>query len=133
MSKDNFIFGTRAVIEALNSDKQIEKVLIKKGVENELIKDMLKELKKYNTPFQYVPIQKINKISKKNHQGVIAFLSPVRFFDIEEIVTQIFEAGKTPFLVVLDGVTDVRNFGAIVRSAECSGVDAILVATGVVR
>lgn len=127
MMKDNFIFGTRAVIEALNSDKQVDKVLIKKDGNNELINELIKALKKFKTPHQFVPLQKINKITRKNHQGVIAFISEVKFYDIEEIITQTFELGKTPFILVLDGVTDVRNFGAIVRSAECSGVDAVLI------
>ena len=127
MGKDNFIFGTRAVIEAVGTDKQIEKVLIKKEGDNELLKELLSILKKHKIQYQYVPFQKINKITRKNHQGVLAFISPVKFYDINEIVTRVFEAGKTPFIIVVDGVTDVRNFGAIVRTAECSGVDAVLI------
>lgn len=127
MSKDNFIFGTRAVIEAVDTDKQIEKVLIKKDGDNELLNELLSILKKHKILYQYVPLQKINKITRKNHQGVLAFISPIKFYDINEIVTRVFEAGKTPFIIVVDGVTDVRNFGAIVRTAECSGVDAILI------
>lgn len=127
MAKENFIFGTRAVIEAVNSDKQIEKVLITRSNDNELQKELVDLLKKHRIYFQFVPFQKINRVTKKNHQGVIAFISPVTFFDVEEIVTRVFEEGRVPFIVVLDGVTDVRNFGAIVRTAECAGVDAILV------
>lgn len=127
MTKDNFIFGTRAVIEAIGTDKQIDKVLIKRAGDNELLKELLSVLKKYKIPHQFVPVQKINKITRKNHQGVLAFISPVNFYDINEIVTRVFEAGKTPFIIILDGVTDVRNFGAIVRTAECSGVDAVLI------
>ncbi len=127
MAKDNFIFGTRAVIEAANSDKQIEKVLITRSKDNELQNELLQVLKKYKILHQFVPFQKINRITKKNHQGVLAFISPVKFYDIEEITTRVFEEGKTPFIIVLDGVTDVRNFGAIVRTAECAGANAILV------
>ncbi|MCF6365119.1 MAG: 23S rRNA (guanosine(2251)-2'-O)-methyltransferase RlmB [Bacteroidales bacterium] len=127
MAKDNFIFGTRAVIEAVNSDKQIEKVLVTRSNDNELQKELLQVLKKHKILFQFVPIQKINKITRKNHQGVLAFISPVNFYNIEEIVTRVFEEGRTPFVIVLDGVTDVRNFGAIVRTAECAGADAVLV------
>ena len=127
MEKDNFIFGTRAVIEAVNSDKIIEKVLITKSNDNELQNELLQILKKHRILHQFVPFQKINRITRKNHQGVLAFISPVRFYDVEEIVTRVFEEGRTPFIIVLDGVTDVRNFGAIVRTAECSGVDAVLV------
>ncbi len=127
MAKENFIFGTRAVIEAVNSDKQVEKVLITRSNDNELQKELIDLLKKHKIYFQFVPFQKINRITKKNHQGVVAFVSPVVFYDVEEIVTRVFEDGRIPFIVVLDGVTDVRNFGAIVRTAECAGVDAILV------
>jgi len=127
MAKENFIFGTRAVIEAVNSDKQVEKVLITRSNDNELQKELIDLLKKHKIYFQFVPFQKINRVTKKNHQGVIAFISPVTFYDVEEIVTRVFEEGRIPFIVVLDGVTDVRNFGAIVRTAECAGVDAILV------
>jgi len=127
MAKENFIFGTRAVIEAVDSGKQIEKVLITRSNDNELQKELIGILKKHKIFFQFVPFQKINRVTKKNHQGVLAFISPVTFYDIEEIVTRIFEDGKTPFIIVLDGVTDVRNFGAIVRTAECAGVDAILI------
>jgi len=127
MAKENFIFGTRAVIEAVNSDKQVEKVLITRSNDNELQKELIDLLKKHKIYFQFVPFQKINRVTKKNHQGVIAFISPVTFYDVEEIVTRVFEEGRIPLIVVLDGVTDVRNFGAIVRTAECAGVDAILV------
>jgi 23S rRNA (guanosine2251-2'-O)-methyltransferase len=127
MEKDNFIFGTRAVLEAIDSGKQIEKVLLKQEARNELSRELLTVLKARKIYFQFVPFQKLNKISRKNHQGVIAFISPVVFYDVEEIVTRIFETGKTPFILILDGVTDVRNFGAVVRTAECAGVDAVLV------
>ncbi|NPA67734.1 MAG: 23S rRNA (guanosine(2251)-2'-O)-methyltransferase RlmB [Chlorobi bacterium] len=127
MADKNFIFGTRAVIEAVNSDKQIEKVLIVRSDDNTLHKELLALLKKRRIYFQYVPFRKLNKITRKNHQGVVAFISPVTFFDIEEIVTRIYEEGKTPFILALDGVTDVRNFGAAVRTAECAGVHAVLI------
>ena len=127
MADKNFIYGTRAVIEAINSDKQIEKVLIVRSEDNPLQKELITLLKKHRVYFRYVPFQKINKISRKNHQGVIAFISPVAFYDAEEVITRIYEEGKVPFVLALDGVTDVRNFGAIVRTAECAGVHAILI------
>ncbi len=127
MANNNFIYGTRAVIEAVNSDKQIEKVMIVRSDDNQLQKELIALLKQHRIYYQFVPFQKINKISRKNHQGVIAFISPVAFYDVEEIVTRIYEEGKVPFILVLDGVTDVRNFGAIVRTAECSGVHAVLI------
>ena len=127
MAKDNYIFGTRAVMEAVGTDKQIDKVLIKKESENPLLKELMKLVKKNKIPYQLVPVQKINKITQKNHQGVLALISPVKFYDIHEIVTRVFEAGEMPFILVLDGVTDVRNFGAVVRTAECAGVHAVLI------
>ncbi len=127
MANNNFIYGTRAVIEAVNSDKQIEKVMIVRSGDNPLQKELLQILKKHRIYYQNVPLQKLNKITRKNHQGVIAFISPVPFYDAEEIVTQIYEEGKIPFILALDGVTDVRNFGAIVRTAECSGVNAVII------
>jgi 23S rRNA (guanosine2251-2'-O)-methyltransferase len=127
MAKDNYIFGTRAVMEAVGTDKQIDKVLIKKESENPLIIELLNLVKKNKIPFQFVPVQKINKITQKNHQGVLAFISPVKFYDIHEIVTRVFESGEAPFILALDGVTDVRNFGALVRTAESAGVHAVLV------
>lgn len=127
MADKNFIYGTRAVIEAVNSDKQIEKVMIVRSDDNPLQKELTALLKQHRIYYQFVPFQKLNKITRKNHQGVIAFISPVSFYDIEEIVTQIYEEGKTPFILALDGVTDVRNFGAVVRTAECAGVNAVLV------
>ncbi len=127
MADKNYIYGTRAVIEAIDSDKQIEKVFIVRNPDNVLQKELLLALKKHKVYYQYVPVQKINKITRKNHQGVLAFISPVSFFDVEEIVAQLYEQGKTPFILSLDGVTDVRNFGAVIRTAECAGVHAVLI------
>jgi 23S rRNA (guanosine2251-2'-O)-methyltransferase len=127
MEKDDFIFGTRAVIEAINTVKNIEKVYIKTGLNNELFQQLLLLLKENEIAFQFVPLEKINRITRKNHQGVLAFISPVEFTDIEMLLPVIFESGKDPLLLVLDQITDVRNFGAIARSAECAGVDAIII------
>lgn len=121
------IFGTRALIEAIKAGTEIDKVMVKTGSSNELIGELLGLLKSNNIPFQYVPIEKLNKISRKNHQGVIAFISPISFYDIQNLVPQIFESGKTPFLLILDKITDVRNFGAICRTANCAGVDAVII------
>ena len=123
----DYVFGIRAVIEAIHSEKEIEKVLIKKGLGGELYKEMFSLLRDYSIPYQFVPIEKINRVSRKNHQGVIAFLSPVTYQDIEMLLPGLFEQGKVPFVLILDKVSDVRNFGAICRSAECAGVDAVVV------
>ncbi|GAB1454612.1 23S rRNA (guanosine(2251)-2'-O)-methyltransferase RlmB [Draconibacterium sp.] len=127
MEKEDFIFGTRAVIEAINTGKNIEKVFIKTGLNNELYQQLLSLMKENGIAFQFVPIEKINRITRKNHQGVLAFVSPVEFTDIEMLLPVLFETGKDPLLLILDQITDVRNFGAIARSAECAGVDAIII------
>lgn len=127
MVNSNYIFGIRAVIEAIRSDKTIDKLLIKKGLQGELYKELLELIKEHNMNIQSVPEQKLNRITRKNHQGVIAFVSPVPFYDVEEIIAQTYEQGESPFLLYLDEITDVRNFGAIVRSAECAGIHAIVV------
>jgi 23S rRNA (guanosine2251-2'-O)-methyltransferase len=127
MNKDDFIFGTRAVIEAINTGRTIEKVLIKKGLSNELFQQLHPLIKEYHIPVQQVPIEAINRITRKNHQGVLAFISPVEYSNIEILLPGLFESGKDPLILVLDQVTDVRNFGAIARSAECGGVDAIII------
>lgn len=127
MNKSDYIFGIRAVIEAIRSGKTIDKLLVKKGLQGELFKELSELIKEYQLHYQSVPEEKLNRITRKNHQGVIAFVSPVAFYDFDEMVTRTFENGETPFLLYLDQITDVRNFGAIVRSAECSGVHAIIV------
>lgn len=127
MSKKNIIYGTRAVIEAVKSGKDFEKVLLRKSRNNELQKELLILLRKQTIPYQFVPIEKLNRTTGKNHQGVIAYLSEIKYQNIEHIIPGLYEQGKNPFVVILDGVTDVRNFGAIARTAECAGAHAILI------
>lgn len=127
MEKDEFIYGTRAVIEAINTGKNIEKVFIKTGLNNELYQQLLSLIRENEIPFQFVPIEKINRITRKNHQGVLAFVSPIEYTNIEMLLPLLFESGKEPILLILDQITDVRNFGAIARSAECAGVQAIII------
>ena len=126
-SKIDFIFGIRATVEAIKSGKEIEKVLIKKGLSGELISELFFILKEREIPYQIVPIEKINRVSRKNHQGVLSFISPVVYYNIEDLLPAIYEKGETPFIIILDKVSDVRNFGAICRSAECAGVHAIVI------
>lgn len=124
---DNFIFGIRTVIEAINSGKKIEKILFKKDLQGLIFNELFSLAKDNNIPFQFVPVEKINKFTRKNHQGVIAYISLIEFQDIEQITQMVFEQGKLPLFLILDGVTDVRNFGSIARSAECAGVQAIII------
>lgn len=123
----DFIFGIRAVIEAVKAGKQIDKLMIKAGLKGELFFELMKLVKDLQISFQYVPNERINRVTMKNHQGVLAFISPIEFQNIENILPSIFEAGKTPLIVILDKVTDVRNFGAITRTAECANVNAIII------
>lgn len=127
MNKDEFVFGTRAVIEAVKTGRFIEKILIKKGLNNELFQELYHLLRENGIAFQFVPLEKINRISRKNHQGVLALLSPIEFYNIETLLPGFFESGANPFILILDQITDVRNFGAIVRSAECAGVQTIII------
>lgn len=127
MNKEDFIFGTRAVIEAIKNGKTIDKILVKKGLSNELFQELQILIKENNISVQSVPVEKINRVTRKNHQGVLAFISPVAFDNIENILPGIYESGQDPLLLILDQITDVRNFGAIVRSAECAGIHAIII------
>jgi len=127
MSREDFIFGTRAVIEAIRNRKPVERVLIKKGLDNELFAELFQLIKENDVPFQFVPAEKINRVTRKNHQGIVAFLSAVEFANIETLLPGLFESGTDPFILILDQITDVRNFGAIVRTAECGGVHAIII------
>ncbi len=124
---DNLIFGTRAVIEAVNAGKEIDKIIIQKGLSNQLYSELRKAIKDLDIPIQIVPPEKINRITSKNHQGVLAFIAQVTYYEVEDLLATVFEKGKTPLVLILDRVTDVRNFGAIARSADCSGVDFIII------
>lgn len=121
------IFGVRAVIEAVQAGKDIDKILVKKDIQSELSKELFAALKGLLIPVQRVPVERINKITKKNHQGVVAFISAVTYQKTEYLVPTLFEEGKVPFFVMLDGITDVRNFGAIARTCKCAGVDAVII------
>jgi 23S rRNA (guanosine2251-2'-O)-methyltransferase len=129
MSKENLIFGTRAVIEALESGKEIEKILLQKGLSNELYHQLRAALKGQTIPLQFVPPEKLKRVTTGNHQGVVAYLTEITYYNAEDLLTQIFEKGKIPFVLLLDRITDVRNFGAIARTAECAGVDFIIIPT----
>ena len=121
------IYGIRAVIEAVNAGKTIDRVFLQKGLQGALYKELLATLQGAQIATQYVPIEKLNRMSKKNHQGVIATLSAVEYQDFEKLVIGVTESGKVPLFLVLDHLQDVRNFGAIVRTAECTGVSGIII------
>jgi 23S rRNA (guanosine2251-2'-O)-methyltransferase len=125
----SIVFGFHPVDEAIDSGKEIEKVFLKKGSNNNQLIQLKGRMRKLRIPFQEVPQEKLNRLTRKNHQGVVALLSPIEYQDISEVVARLFEEGKTPLVLVLDRVSDVGNFGAICRSAECAGVNAILIPT----
>lgn len=127
IDKSQVVFGIRAVIEAIESGKQVDKVLMKKDLGGELARELLSVTREYNVPVQRVPVERINKVTRKNHQGVIAFMAAVDYYHVEDIVPALYDEGINPLVVVLDGVTDVRNFGAIARTCECAGVNCIVI------
>ncbi|MDR1591907.1 MAG: 23S rRNA (guanosine(2251)-2'-O)-methyltransferase RlmB [Prevotellaceae bacterium] len=129
MKEKNMIFGLRAVIEAIDAGKEIDKIIIRRELGGELARELYDKIKPLQIPVQRVPQEKLNYLTQKNHQGVIAFISPIVYQNIAHIIPAVYESGRTPLVVALDGITDVRNFGAIARTCECAGVDAVVVPT----
>lgn len=127
MEKETTIFGIRAVIEAIKAGESIDKVFLQKGLRGELFHELEYLLRKEGINSSYVPVEKLNRLTKKNHQGAVAQIAPIDFYDLEALVMQVIESGKTPLFLLLDQLSDVRNFGAIVRTAECTGVSGIIV------
>lgn len=127
MKEKEMIFGIRAVIEAVEAGKEIDKVIVKRELQGDLFRELTTVLKAHDIPVQKVPVERIDRFTRKNHQGVIAFLSAITYEKIEDIIPFLYEQGKNPFIVVLDGITDVRNFGAIARTCEVAGIDAIVI------
>lgn len=127
MEKENRIFGIRAIIEAINSGAVIDKVFIQNESQGELMKELIKALKQKGINFSYVPAEKINRMTTQNHQGAVATISPVRFWSLEEMVETVLEKNENPLFLILDQLSDARNFGAIIRTAECTGVDGIII------
>lgn len=121
------IFGLRPIIEAIKAGKQIDRLLIKQGLQGPLYQELMAEVKTSGINYQIVPLERIELVTRKNHQGVLAWLALVEFQHITNILPAIFEKGEDPLIVALDGVSDVRNFGAIVRSADCMGAHAVII------
>jgi 23S rRNA (guanosine2251-2'-O)-methyltransferase len=123
----DFIFGTRTVMESIQAGKDIDKVLVQKEINNDLIKELLQLCKAEKIPVVRVPDAKLNRITRKNHQGVVAQMSAIEYASLDHVIESCFAIGKSPLILILDRITDVRNFGAIARTAECAGVDAIVI------
>ena len=121
------IFGVRAVLEAIEAGKEVDKILVKRDLQSELSRELFAALRGRTIPVVRVPVEKLNRITRKNHQGVIAYISAVEYASVDPLVPTIYEEGRVPFLVLLDGITDVRNFGSIARTCDCAGVDAIII------
>lgn len=125
--KANTIFGIYPIKEALKSKVVFDKVFVQKGIDSDKIEYLIKDLEKENISVSIVPSEKLNRLTKGNHQGIVAITSPVSFHSLEEVVEKALASDKTPLFLILDQITDVRNFGAILRTAECTGVDAVII------
>jgi len=125
--KDTFIFGIHPVLEDFDAGKEFDKIFVQKGLRNDIMHEVINEAKKRGIYVQFVPIEKLNRITRKNHQGIIAYMSMVEYQPVENILPMIYDKGETPFILILDRITDIRNIGAIARTAECTGVHAIVV------
>lgn len=128
MEKGEIIFGTRAVIEAIRAHREIEKIYVQSGLSNDLIKELTQMVRENDLPLSFVPVQKLNRLSNKNHQGVICMLSPISYVSIDNLSDKAYSEGRSPLFIILDRITDVRNMGAIARTAECAGADALVLA-----
>ncbi|WP_436517873.1 23S rRNA (guanosine(2251)-2'-O)-methyltransferase RlmB [Ekhidna sp. To15] len=125
--KSDIIYGIRTVIEAVKSGQHLERVFVQKSLKGDLYRELMQELHQTSTPISKVPSERINKFTTKNHQGVVALISPVQYHTLEHLVPQLYEEGKNPLILMLDEITDIRNFGAIARTAECLGVHCIVI------
>lgn len=125
--QENLIFGIRPVIEAIKAGKEIDRLFIQSGLKSDLFTELMSILKQFQINYQFVPVEKLNRITLKNHQGVAGYLSSITYYKIQDIIPTLYEAGKIPLILILDRITDVRNFGAIARTAECSGVHTIII------
>lgn len=125
--KKDIIFGIHPIIEAIEAGKEIERILLQKDQQSPQLKELLGLAATHHIPYQKVPVEKLDSITKKNHQGALCFVSAITYASLHNVLQAVFESGKAPIILVLDRITDVRNFGAIARTAECCGVDAIVV------
>jgi len=123
----SLIYGIHSIIEALEAGRELDKIVLQRGIKSDSIKQITRKASELGVPVSQVPLEKLNKLTRKNHQGVVAFLSAITYANLDHIVSQQYQKGKDPFILLLDRITDVRNFGAIARTAECLGVHAIVI------
>lgn len=127
MEKTDMIYGTRAVLEAIAAGKDIDKIMVQTGLSNDLVKELIAKARQHEIPVAFVPAERLKRLSSKNHQGVICLLSAVSYASLDNLIYAAYQSGREPFFLILDRITDVRNFGAIVRTAECAGMDGIII------
>jgi 23S rRNA (guanosine2251-2'-O)-methyltransferase len=127
LENTTIIYGIRAILEAINANQPINKIFLQKGLKGDLFKELETSIRKMGISSSYVPVEKLNRLTRNNHQGAVAQISPVQFQDFETVVEEVMSTQKAPFFLLLDQVSDVRNFGAIIRTAECCGVHGIIV------
>ena len=125
--KDEMVYGMHPVQEAIDSGKQVERLFIQRDLSRTSLKELVKKAKVAGIQFDLVPLPKLNRLTRKNHQGVICFLSLIEYADLGTVVQSCFDRGEDPMILILDRITDVRNFGGICRTAECMGVTAVLI------
>ena len=126
MANDQLIYGLRPILQAVQDGQTLDKVFLQKGIGGQLYTQLEGTLRDRGVEPKYVPVEKLNRLTRGNHQGAVAFLSPIDFHDLEEVIVKVMDEGRAPLVLALDRITDVRNFGAIARSADCTGVDAIV-------
>ncbi|KAF0195198.1 MAG: 23S rRNA (guanosine2251-2'-O)-methyltransferase [Bacteroidetes bacterium] len=127
MKDSNFVYGMRPVIEAIAAGKEVDKIMMQQGLKGELVPELRKLINENNIPYQYVPVEKLNRLIRGNHQGIVCFISPIAFQPIENLLLSVYEKGETPLFVILDRITDVRNMGAIARTAACAGAHGLII------
>lgn len=127
MIKEKMIYGIHAVREALQVGTDFDKIYIRKGSQSDEFREIRERARRMGVPVFEVPVERLNRFTRGTHQGVVAIIAPISYTRLDLLIASLFDEGKMPFIVVLDGITDVRNFGAIARSCECAGVDAIVI------
>ena len=127
IDKTQYIYGIHAVLEAIDAAKDIDKILLSKTLNSETAQEIMEKARALRVPVQRVPVQKIDRITRRNHQGVLAMMAAVTYYRVDDLIPRLFDEGENPFVVILDSVTDVRNFGAVARTCECAGVSAIVI------
>lgn len=123
----NMVFGVHPIEEVIKAGKELEKVFVQSGLRSQQISEIVRYAHEHEVPVQFVPIEKLNRLTRKNHQGIVAFVCPISYQTIENVIPMVYDEGRMPFVVILDRVTDVRNFGAIARTCYAAGVDAIVI------